>query len=70
MGVGISRVIISGRLVYGWKFIESPLREAIERSIIGKTKGWSIEAGEPQGAAIGGALEVAVEDYLTNGLSI
>jgi predicted NBD/HSP70 family sugar kinase len=70
MGVGISRVIISGRLVYGWRFIEKPLRDAIERSIIGKTKGWSIEAGEPQGAAIGGALEVAVEDYLVNGLNI
>jgi predicted NBD/HSP70 family sugar kinase len=69
MGVGISRVIISGRLVYGWKFIEKPLREAIERSIIGKTQGWSIEAGEPQGAAIGGALEVAVEEYLAHGLS-
>jgi predicted NBD/HSP70 family sugar kinase len=69
MGVGISRVIISGRLVYGWKFIERPLREAIERSIIGKTEGWSIEAGEPQGAAIGGALEVAVEEYLAHGLN-
>jgi predicted NBD/HSP70 family sugar kinase len=70
MGVGISRVIISGRLVYGWKYIEKPLHEAIERSIIGKIEGWSIEAGEPQGAAIGGALEVAVEDYLTNGINI
>lgn len=69
MGVGISRVIISGRLVYGWKFIERPLREAIERSIIGKVEGWRIEAGEPQGAAIGGALEVAVEEYLAHGLS-
>ena len=69
MGVGIPRVIISGRLVYGWKFIKKPLHEAIERSIIGKTKGWSVEAGEPQGAAIGGALEVAVEEYLAHGLS-
>ena len=68
MGVGISRVIISGRLVYGWNFIEKPLREAIKRSIIGKTEGWSIEAGEPQGAAIGGALEVAVEEYLAHGI--
>ncbi|MBS1794441.1 MAG: ROK family transcriptional regulator [Acidobacteria bacterium] len=70
MGVGIPRVIISGRLVYGWRFIEKPVREAIERSIIGKTEGWSVEAGEPQGAAIGGALEVAVEEYLTHGLNI
>lgn len=64
MGIGIPRVIISGRLVYGWKFIEDPLREAISRSIVGKAEGWSVEAGSPAGAAIGGALEVAVEDHL------
>ncbi len=65
MGVGIPRVIISGRLVYGWQFIKEPLHEAIERSIIGKIEGWSVEAGSPAGAAIGGALEVAVEEYLS-----
>lgn len=70
MGVGIARVVISGRLVLGWRFIERPLREAIARSIVGQLEGWSIEAGEPAGAAIGGALEVAVEDYLANGLNI
>lgn len=64
MGIGIPRVIISGRLVYGWQFIEQPLRDAISRSIVGKTDGWSVEAGSPAGAAIGGALEVAVEEYL------
>lgn len=66
MGVGIPRVIISGRLVYGWKFIEGPLNDAISRSIVGKTEGWSVEAGSPAGAAIGGALEVAVEEYLAS----
>ncbi len=65
MGMGIPRVIISGRLVYGWQFIKDPLHEAIERSIIGKIDGWSVEAGSPAGAAIGGALEVAVEEYLS-----
>lgn len=64
MGIGIPRVIISGRLVYGWKFIEGPMQEAINRSIIGKIRGWSVEAGEPVGSAIGGAFEVAVEEYL------
>jgi predicted NBD/HSP70 family sugar kinase/biotin operon repressor len=64
MGVGIPRVIISGRLVHGWSYIEKPLREAIERSIVGKLDGWSVEAGEPEGAALGGALEVAVEEFL------
>ncbi|MGI8810935.1 MAG: ROK family protein [Pyrinomonadaceae bacterium] len=65
MGVGIPRVIISGRLVYGWEFIKAPLHEAIRRSIVGKMEGWSVEAGEPVGAAIGGALEVAVEEYMS-----
>lgn len=65
MGVGIPRVIISGRLVYGWKFIKDPMNEAIRRSIIGKLEGWSVEAGEPVGSAIGGALEVAVEEFLS-----
>lgn len=65
MGTGIPRVIISGRLVYGWKFIEEPLIEAVNRSIVGQLDGWSVEAGEPAGSAIGGALEVAVEEYLS-----
>ncbi len=69
MGVGIPRVIISGRLVYGWKFIREPLNKAVERSIVGKLDGWSVEAGEPVGSAIGGALEVAVEEYLANSLT-
>lgn len=68
MGVGIPRVIISGRLVYGWKFIENPLKKAIARSIVGKLDGWLVEAGEPVGSAIGGALEVAVEEFLANSL--
>lgn len=65
MGVGIVRVIISGRLVHGWKFINRPMNEAIRRSIIGNVAGWSVEAGEPVGSAIGGALEVAVEEFLS-----
>ena len=64
MGSGIPRVILSGRLVYGWKFISGPLHDAIRRSIIGKVDGWSVEVGSPAGAALGGALEVAVQEYL------
>ncbi len=64
MGVGIPRVVISGRLVYAWHLIEAPMRAAIERSIIGATHGWSVEAGEPAGSAIGGAVEAAIEEYL------
>ena len=66
MGTGIPRVIVSGRLVYGWKFISEPLFAAIKRSVIGKLDGWSVEQGSPAGAAIGGALEIAVEEYLRN----
>jgi predicted NBD/HSP70 family sugar kinase len=69
MGVGIPHVIISGRLVYGWKFIKEPIFQAIGRSIVGKTKGWLVEKGEPEGAALGGALEAAVEEYLASGLN-
>ena len=65
MGTGVPRVIISGRLVYGWKFIVEPLNEAIRRSIIGNFQGWAVEAGSPSGSALGGALEVAVEEYLS-----
>lgn len=64
MGIGIPHVIVSGRLVYGWEFIKEPMDEAIRRSIVGKTKGWSVEAGSTAGSAIGGALEVAVEEFL------
>lgn len=66
MGTGIPRVIISGRLVYGWKFISKPLHDAIGRSIVGNIKGWSVEAGSPTGSALGGALEVVVEEYLNS----
>ncbi len=64
MGVGIPRVVVSGRLVYGWRFIEKPLRDAVKKSIVGSMKGWTVEAGEPVGAAIGGALEVAADEFL------
>ena len=63
-GLGVSRVIVSGRLVYGWKFISGPLREAVGQSMAGRLSGWSIEAGEPTGAGLGGAVEVAAEEFL------
>ena len=64
MGTGIPRVIISGRLVYSWEFIKGPINDAINRSIVGRFEGWSVEAGEPAGGAVGGALEAAIESYL------
>lgn len=65
MGVGIPRVIISGRLVYGWRYLKEPMYNAIRRSVIGRIDGWSVEAGEPAGSALGGALEVAVDEFIT-----
>ncbi len=70
MGIGVQQVIVSGRLVYGWKYINNPLRDAIKRSIVGKIPGWTVECGEPKGSALGGALEVAVEEYIANGLMV
>lgn len=68
-GLGVPHVILSGRIVYGWKFIRKPLKEAINNSLAGKLTDWSIEPGEPRGAGLGGAFEVAVEEYLSYGFS-
>ncbi len=70
IGLGVQRIIVSGRLVYGWKYIKQPLREAVGKSMVGKLPGWTVECGEAKGAAIGGALEVAVEEYLIHGLKV
>lgn len=70
MGIGIKQVIVSGRLVYGWEYIEEPLRAAVKRSIVGTTSDWTIECGEPKGSALGGALEVAVEEFIVGGLKV
>jgi predicted NBD/HSP70 family sugar kinase len=69
MGIGISQVIVSGRLVYGWKYIKEPLREAVKKSIVGKMTDWAVSCGEPKGSALGGALEIAVEEYISRGLN-
>jgi glucokinase len=64
MGTGIPKAVISGRIVHGWKFIKEPMNDAIKRSIVGKIEGWSVAAGSPIGFGLGGALEVAADDYL------
>jgi predicted NBD/HSP70 family sugar kinase len=69
MGLGVPHVIVSGRVVYGWKFIQEPLRHAVEQSMAGKLAEWSVEPGEPRGAGLGGALEVAVDGFLTSSLN-
>ena len=69
-GLGVPRVIVSGRLVYGWKFISGPLRNAVAQSMAGRLSGWSVEPGEATGAGLGGALEVAAEGFITAGLGV
>lgn len=63
-GLGVTNVIVSGRIVHGWAFIRDSLNEALTRSMVGRLTRWSVEAGEPTGAGLGGALEVAIDEYI------
>lgn len=64
-GLGVSRVVVSGRVVHGWKFVRKSLGQALARTMAGRLSHWSVEPGQPTGAGLGGALEVAIEHYLT-----
>ncbi|MDX6303116.1 MAG: hypothetical protein QOI77_85 [Blastocatellia bacterium] len=64
-GLGVSRVVISGRIVHGWKFLHKSLEAAVARTMAGRLSNWSIAPGQPTGAGLGGALEVAIEHHLT-----
>jgi predicted NBD/HSP70 family sugar kinase/transcriptional regulator with XRE-family HTH domain len=64
-GLGVSRVVVSGRIVHGWEFLRNSLEEAMAQTMAGRLSSWSIEPGQPTGAGLGGALEVAIEHYLT-----
>ena len=66
-GLGVPQVILGGRIVFGWKFIRDPLYSAVRQSMTGRITGWTVEPGEPRGSGLGGALEVAVEEFLTSG---
>ncbi len=63
-GLGVTNVIVSGRIVHGWAFIRDALHEALTRSMVGRLTRWSVEAGEPTGAGLGGAFEVAIDEYI------
>lgn len=64
-GLGLSRVVVSGRISGGWEFVRGPLKNAIKRSMAGRLAGLSVEPRELAGAALLGALEVAAEQYMT-----
>ncbi len=63
-GLGMSRVVVSGRMVHGWKFINETLQSAVKRSMAGRQAQWSVVAGKATGAGLGGAVEVAIDHYL------
>jgi len=63
-GLGVPHVVVSGELMQAWHFIEKPARAAISMSMAGRLSSWSLEPGDLHGADLGGALEVAIEDYL------
>ena len=46
-GLGIARIVVSGRIVFGWKFIQKSLNEAVARSMVGRLATWSAESGTP-----------------------
>lgn len=63
-GLGVGRVIISGRIVLGWKFLRESLHEALRRTMAGRLASPIVEASAVTGAGLGGALEVAIEESL------
>lgn len=65
-GLGVGRVVVSGRIVLGWRFIKDPLRAAVARTMAGKLTSWSVQAGEAHGSGLGGAIEVAIDQYLAS----
>ena len=64
-GLGVSQVVVSGRIVHGWKFLQKSIEDAVARTMAGRLSNWSVERGQPTGAGLGGALEVAIEHYFT-----
>jgi predicted NBD/HSP70 family sugar kinase len=66
-GLGVSRVVVSGRLVRGWKFLTEAMHEAVGKSMAGRFAEWTVVPGGAAGAGLGGALEVAIDHYLTAG---
>ncbi|CDM66548.1 ROK family transcriptional regulator [Pyrinomonas methylaliphatogenes] len=65
-GLGIDRVVVSGRIVLGWQFIREPLQMAVRRALAGRLVDPIIEAGLVTGSGLGGAMEVAIDYYLTH----
>jgi predicted NBD/HSP70 family sugar kinase/transcriptional regulator with XRE-family HTH domain len=64
-GLGVCQVVVSGRIVHGWKFLQKSIEDAVAGTMAGRLSNWSVERGQSTGAGLGGALEVAIEHYFT-----
>ena len=64
LALGVTEIVVTGAVLEGWRVIKEPLHEAISKTLPGRLARWSVEAGEPAGAGIGGAVAVAVSHYL------
>jgi predicted NBD/HSP70 family sugar kinase len=65
MGIGIRRVIISGRLVGGWKFFRETMAASLDRSVIARFDDVTVEPGSADGYGVKGAFAVAAEQYFS-----
>ncbi len=65
MGIGIPRVIISGRLVGGWKFFRETMNASLERSVIARFDQVTVEPGSTEAYGVRGAFAVAAEEYFS-----
>src|SRR5258706_10809218 len=45
-GLGVSRVVVSGRIVHGWSLIRKSLEETVAQTMAGRLSDWSIEPGQ------------------------
>ena len=46
--------------------MRGPLHEAVGRSMAGRLSNWTVVPGRATGAGLGGALEVAIDHYLSD----
>lgn len=65
MGIGIPRVIISGRLVRGWRLFRETMNASLERSVIARFDEVTVEPGSPEAYGVHGAFAIAAEEYFS-----
>src|SRR5204862_3896933 len=48
-GLGVSQVVVSGRIVHGWKFMQKAIEDAVAGTMAGRWSNWSVDAGQQTG---------------------